>query len=86
MDPAAVERIWAAAEHWYAAGMHPAIQVCLRRDGRVVLLRLTDTGRELVDRVFPLRIEADRELLEGLSAEHMATLADLLRRVALNAD
>ncbi len=39
MDPAAVERIWAAAEHWYAAGMHPAIQVCLRRDGRVVLDR-----------------------------------------------
>ena len=58
----------------------------LERDGRVVLLRLTDTGRELVDRVFPLRIEADRELLEGMSAEHMATLADLLRRVALNAD
>ncbi|WP_299557591.1 lipase LipE [uncultured Mycolicibacterium sp.] len=39
VDPAAVERIWQAARHWYAAGMHPAIQVCLRVDGRVVLNR-----------------------------------------------
>lgn len=37
--PDAVERIWRAARHWYAAGMHPAIQVCLRRDGRVILNR-----------------------------------------------
>ena len=34
-----MERIWQAARHWYAAGMQPAIQVCLRRDGRVVLDR-----------------------------------------------
>jgi hypothetical protein len=26
LDPAAVERIWQAARHWYRAGMHPAIQ------------------------------------------------------------
>ena len=39
IDPAAVERIWQAARHWYAAGMHPAIQLCLRHDGRVVLNR-----------------------------------------------
>ncbi|CAN3131531.1 lipase LIPE [Mycobacterium sp. smrl_JER01] len=25
--------------HWYRAGMHPAIQLCLRRDGRVILNR-----------------------------------------------
>lgn len=36
---APVERIWDAARHWYAAGMHPAIQVCLRVDGRTVLNR-----------------------------------------------
>jgi CubicO group peptidase (beta-lactamase class C family) len=35
----AVERIWRAARHWYSAGMHPAIQVCLRVDGKVVLNR-----------------------------------------------
>lgn len=39
VDPAAVERIWEAARHWYAAGMQPAIQVCLRRNGRVILNR-----------------------------------------------
>jgi hypothetical protein len=33
INPAAVEQIWQAARHWYAAGMHPAIQVCLRRNG-----------------------------------------------------
>jgi CubicO group peptidase (beta-lactamase class C family) len=44
VDPAAVERIWAAARHWYAAGMHPAIQVCLRHNGKVVLDRAIGHG------------------------------------------
>jgi CubicO group peptidase (beta-lactamase class C family) len=44
VDPAAVERIWQAARHWYAAGMHPAIQVCVRRHGRVVLNRAIGHG------------------------------------------
>lgn len=39
VDPAAGERIWAAARHWYRAGMHPAIQLCLRYDGKVILDR-----------------------------------------------
>lgn len=39
VDPAGLERIWQAARHWYAAGMQPAIQVCLRHRGRVVLNR-----------------------------------------------
>lgn len=39
-----MERIWQAARHWYAAGMQPAIQVCLRRDGRVVLNRAIGHG------------------------------------------
>ncbi|OBJ89659.1 lipase LipE [Mycobacterium asiaticum] len=41
---AAVERIWQAARHWYRAGMHPAIQLCLRRNGRVVLNRAIGHG------------------------------------------
>lgn len=44
IDPAAVERIWRAARHWYAAGMHPAIQVCLRHNGKVVLNRAIGHG------------------------------------------
>ncbi|MGV0791957.1 lipase LipE [Mycolicibacterium sp. XJ1819] len=39
VDSAAVERIWQAARHWYAAGMHPAIQLCVRHHGKVVLNR-----------------------------------------------
>lgn len=39
LDPAAVGRIWTAVRHWYSAGLHPAIQVCLRYDGQVVLNR-----------------------------------------------
>ncbi|MGA9375157.1 MAG: lipase LipE [Mycobacterium sp.] len=43
-DSAAVERIWDAARHWYSAGMHPAIQVCLRRNGKVILDRAIGHG------------------------------------------
>lgn len=44
VDSAAVQSIWDAARHWYRAGMHPAIQVCLRVDGRVVLNRAIGHG------------------------------------------
>src|ERR1700752_5458252 len=44
IDSAAVERIWQAARHWYQAGMHPAIQLCLRHKGRVVLNRAIRHG------------------------------------------
>ncbi len=40
-----LERIWDAARHWYAAGLQPAIQVCLRHDGRVVLNRAIGHAR-----------------------------------------
>lgn len=36
---AAVESIWAAAEGLYRTGMHPAVQLCVRRRGQVVLDR-----------------------------------------------
>ena len=39
LDPAAIDRIWEAARHWSRAGMHPAIQLCLRHNGTVVLNR-----------------------------------------------
>jgi CubicO group peptidase (beta-lactamase class C family) len=44
VDSAAVERIWQSARHWYQAGMHPAIQLCIRRHGRVVLNRAIGHG------------------------------------------
>ena len=44
ISAAAVERIWQDARHWYQAGMHPAIQVCLRYNGAVVLNRAIGHG------------------------------------------
>lgn len=44
LDPAVVERIWEAARHWYRAGMQPAIQLCLRHNGTVVLNRAIGHG------------------------------------------
>ncbi len=44
-DRRAVERIWLAARSWYAAGMQPAIQVCVRHQGRVVLNRAIGHAR-----------------------------------------
>ncbi|HOB48774.1 MAG TPA: lipase LipE [Mycobacterium sp.] len=45
VDPAALERIWAATRHWYQAGMQPAIQLCLRHNGTVVLNRAIGHSR-----------------------------------------
>jgi CubicO group peptidase (beta-lactamase class C family) len=44
IEPTSVERIWQATQHWYEAGMHPAIQLCLRHNGRVVLNRAIGHG------------------------------------------
>jgi CubicO group peptidase (beta-lactamase class C family) len=44
VDAAAIERIWQAARHWYQAGLQPAIQLCIRRNGRVVLNRAIGHG------------------------------------------
>jgi CubicO group peptidase (beta-lactamase class C family) len=44
VDAASVERIWRAARYWYQAGMHPAIQLCLRHNGKVVLNRAIGHG------------------------------------------
>ncbi len=44
VDPSSIERIWQATRHWYSAGMHPAIQVCVRHRGKVVLDRAIGHG------------------------------------------
>jgi CubicO group peptidase (beta-lactamase class C family) len=44
IESAAVERIWQAARHWYQGGMQPAIQLCVRQRGRVVLNRAIGHG------------------------------------------
>ena len=53
-------------------GPHPA-------DGRVVLVTLTPSGRELVDRVLPDHLATEERLLAALTAQERTTLAGLLR-------
>ncbi len=40
-----VERIWSAAQQLYRSGVHPAIGVCVRREGQVVLERAIGHAR-----------------------------------------
>ena len=44
-DPGEIEAAWSAAEHLYRSGIHPAIQICLRRRGRVILDRAIGHAR-----------------------------------------
>ncbi|MDG3011575.1 beta-lactamase family protein [Rhodococcus sp. D2-41] len=39
MDPRSIDRIWNTAVDLYRSGVHPAIQLCVRREGQVVLNR-----------------------------------------------
>lgn len=39
VDAAALESIWQAVVQWYRSGIHPAIQICVRRNGQIVLNR-----------------------------------------------
>jgi CubicO group peptidase (beta-lactamase class C family) len=45
LDPKVVERIWEAALDLYRSGVHPALQLCLRREGEVVLDRAIGHAR-----------------------------------------
>jgi CubicO group peptidase (beta-lactamase class C family) len=41
----AVERLWRATQALYRSGLHPALQICIRREGRVVLNRAIGYAR-----------------------------------------
>lgn len=51
------------------------------RDGRVVLLVLTDAGRAVVEDQMPRRLADDEEMIAGLTTAERDTLAGLLRKV-----
>lgn len=44
-SPAEIESIWDSVQAWYRLGATPAIQICLRRNGRVVLNRAIGHSR-----------------------------------------
>ncbi len=52
-------------------------------DRRGVLVRLTPEGKDAVDGAFAALLDAERDLLTGLSGDDRAELADLLRRLLL---
>jgi DNA-binding MarR family transcriptional regulator len=56
------------------------------RDGRVVMLKLTKAGRDLVKTEFPRMVERDALLIAGLDADERATLAELLRKLSIEVD
>ncbi|WP_420749075.1 MarR family winged helix-turn-helix transcriptional regulator [Rhodococcus sp. O3] len=58
----------------------------LERDGRVVLLELTDAGRRVVETEYPRRVTREMRMLDGLSDDELDTLTDLLRRVVFNVE
>jgi len=45
VDPAAIEAVWNAVETLYRDGVHPAIQLCVRRRGRVLVDRAIGYAR-----------------------------------------
>ncbi len=45
LSKASVDRIWRAATDLYRSGVHPALQLCLRRNGEVVLDRAVGHAR-----------------------------------------
>lgn len=45
MTPEAVGRIWSAALGLYRSGVHPALQLCVRREGRVIIDRAIGHAR-----------------------------------------
>ena len=55
------------------------------RDRRLVLLSLTPEGTAKIERLFPRFNRGEAALIAGLSEEERATLAQLLRRVVMNA-
>jgi CubicO group peptidase (beta-lactamase class C family) len=45
MTPKSIDRIWKAVTDLYRSGVHPAIQLCLRRNGEIVLNRAIGHAR-----------------------------------------
>lgn len=53
-------------------------------DRRGLLIQLTPSGCELIDRALPLRVATDKRSLDSLSKESQGELAKLLRQVLIS--
>ncbi|WP_280389434.1 MarR family winged helix-turn-helix transcriptional regulator [Nocardia wallacei] len=52
------------------------------KDRRTVRIRLTDEGRELIDRLMPLHVDNQIRVLGGMNREKLDQLGTLLRELA----
>ncbi|MCD1260359.1 MarR family transcriptional regulator [Paenibacillus athensensis] len=55
-------------------------------DRRIIYAELTDEGRRLFDRVFPLHAEVMTEVLQGLSLDEKLQATELLKRLGKGAE
>src|SRR5207245_6462587 len=53
------------------------------RDRRIILVELSERGRELIDQVFPALVEEQERFLGSLSTKDRQTLDGLLRSLLL---
>ncbi len=49
--PESTTRIWDAAQHWYAGGTQPAVQLCVRHRGQIVVNRAIGHGRTPLEQI-----------------------------------
>ncbi len=56
------------------------------KDGRGVLVRLTESGKEAVDLAFSRLVEAENSLLSALSINEQETVAAALRNLSLDVE
>ena len=52
-----------------------------QEDRRMVIVHLTDSGHELIEKVLPGHVEAIKEQFKGLSKEEHIILGNLLRKL-----
>ncbi|HJQ82877.1 MAG TPA: serine hydrolase domain-containing protein [Candidatus Binatia bacterium] len=88
--PAAVARIWEAVESLYRSGIHPAIQLCVRRRGRVLIDRAIghadgngpgdppETPKTLVSPATPFNIFSASKAVTAMIV-HLLDQRDVLR-------
>jgi DNA-binding MarR family transcriptional regulator len=55
-------------------------------DGRGILVVMTDAGKARVDAAISTLVDAEADLLEGLTAQDQERLSSLLRKLSLDFD
>src|SRR5438445_466819 len=76
LDRAGVDAIWSSVARLYGTGLHPAVALCLRRQGRVVIDRVTGRDIRAFLRDEVLRPIGLRHLGYGVAPDEVAEVAE----------